>query len=156
MTAYTADLSKKPYVQAFFDEATNTISYIVQDPSSTFCAIIDSVMDIDYAAGRITFEQADTLIKEIERRELKLEWIIETHVHADHLSAAPYIQEKLGGKIGVGIESKITFKNDNKQHILLQQIIQSTTDAERSQSGRLSFWNEKRRSSRYTKQIYER
>ena len=106
MTAYTADISKKPHVQAFFDEATNTISYIVQDPSSTFCAIIDSVMDIDYAAGRITFEQADTLIKEIERRELKLEWIIETHVHADHLSAAPYIQEKLGGKIGVG--SKIT------------------------------------------------
>jgi glyoxylase-like metal-dependent hydrolase (beta-lactamase superfamily II) len=106
MTAHTADISKKPYVQAFFDEATNTISYIVQDPSSTFCAIIDSVMDIDYAAGRITFEQADTLIQEIERRELTLEWIIETHVHADHLSAAPYIQEKLGGKIGVG--SKIT------------------------------------------------
>ena len=106
MTAYTADMSIKPYVQAFFDEATNTISYIVQDPSSTFCAIIDSVMDIDYAAGRITFAQADSLIHEIEKRELTLEWIIETHVHADHLSAAPYIQEKLGGKIGVG--SKIT------------------------------------------------
>ena len=106
MTAYTVDINIKPYVQAFFDEATNTISYIVQDPSSTFCAIIDSVMDIDYAAGRITFEQADALIQEIERQELTLEWIIETHVHADHLSAAPYIQEKLGGKIGVG--SKIT------------------------------------------------
>ena len=90
MTAYTADMSMKPNVQAFFDGSTNTISYIVQDPSSTFCAIIDSVMDIDYAAGRITFEQADTLIQEIERRELTLEWIIETHVHADHLSAAPW------------------------------------------------------------------
>ena len=68
MTTYTADMSINPRVQAFFDEATNTISYIVQDPSSTSCAIIDSVMDIDYAAGRITFEQADTLIQEIERR----------------------------------------------------------------------------------------
>jgi glyoxylase-like metal-dependent hydrolase (beta-lactamase superfamily II) len=106
MTAYTVEMSVKPHVKAFFDEGTNTISYIVQDPSSASCAIIDSVMDIDYAAGRITFEQADKLIQEIERRELTLEWIIETHVHADHLSAAPYIQERLGGKIGVG--SKIT------------------------------------------------
>ena len=91
-----------PDVKAFFDEATNTISYIVKDPTSDACAIIDSVMDIDYAAGRITYEAADTLIADIEARGLNLEWIIETHVHADHLSAAPYIQEKLGGKIGVG------------------------------------------------------
>jgi glyoxylase-like metal-dependent hydrolase (beta-lactamase superfamily II) len=91
-----------PDVQAFFDDATNTISYIVKDPTSDACAIIDSVMDIDYAAGRITFDHADELIRQIETRGLKLEWIIETHVHADHLSAAPYIQQKLGGKIGVG------------------------------------------------------
>jgi len=90
--------------------ATNTISYIVKDPTSDACAIVDSVMDIDYAAGRITFDHADELIRQIETQGLKLEWIIETHVHADHLSAAPYIQEKLGGKIGVG--SKITVVQD--------------------------------------------
>ena len=106
MTTYPVDMTTKPDVQAFFDEATNTISYIVKDPSSSSCAIIDSVMDIDYAAGRITFEHADKLIKYIEEQGLSLEWIIETHVHADHLSAAPYIQQKLGGKIGVG--GKIT------------------------------------------------
>ena len=101
---YPVDMTIKPEVQAFFDEATNTISYIVKDPTSNSAAIIDSVMDIDYAAGRITFEHADELIRQIETQGLKLEWIIETHVHADHLSAAPYIQEKLGGKIGVGAQ----------------------------------------------------
>jgi glyoxylase-like metal-dependent hydrolase (beta-lactamase superfamily II) len=93
-----------PEVFAFFDPATHTISYIVKDPASTACAIIDSVMDIDYAAGRITFEHADALIRVISEKGLTLEWIIETHVHADHLSAAPYIQQKLGGKIGVGAQ----------------------------------------------------
>ncbi|CRK76838.1 Beta-lactamase hydrolase-like protein [Nereida ignava] len=99
---YPVNMNITPDVQAFFDDATNTISYIVKDPTSDACAIIDSVMDIDYAAGRITFDHADELIRQIEMRGLKLEWIIETHVHADHLSAAPYIQQKLGGKIGVG------------------------------------------------------
>ena len=99
---YPVNMNITPDVQAFFDDATNTISYIVKDPTSDACAIIDSVMDIDYAAGRITFDHADELIRQIETRGLKLEWIIETHVHADHLSAAPYIQQKLGGKIGVG------------------------------------------------------
>ena len=89
-------------IQAFFDEATNTISYIVKDPSSSACAIVDSVMDIDYAAGRITYDSADAIIAHIRDRGLTLEWLIETHVHADHLSAAPYIQGKLGGKIGIG------------------------------------------------------
>lgn len=103
---YPVDMTIKPEVQAFFDEATNTITYLVKDPASDSCALIDTVMDIDYAAGRITFDHADELIRQIETQGLKLEWIIETHVHADHLSAAPYIQQKLGGKIGVG--SKIT------------------------------------------------
>lgn len=107
---YPVNMDIKPDVQAFFDDATNTISYIVKDPTSDTCAIIDSVMDIDYAAGRITFDHADALIHQIESQGLKLAWIIETHVHADHLSAAPYIQEKLGGKIGVG--SKITVVQD--------------------------------------------
>lgn len=102
MMTYPIDMSIEPDVSAHFDEATNTITYIVKDPNSNHCAIIDSVMDIDYAAGRITYAAADSLIAEIAERGLTLDWIIETHVHADHLSAAPYIQQKLGGKIGVG------------------------------------------------------
>ena len=91
----------QPEVTAFFDAQTNTISYIVKEPSGNACAVIDSVMNMDYAAGRITFESADDIIKTIKDRGLELQWIIETHVHADHLSAAPYLQEKLGGKIGI-------------------------------------------------------
>lgn len=99
---YPVNMDLKPEVESFFDDATNTISYVVKDPQSASCAIIDSVMDIDYAAGRISYEGADKLIAFITENNLKLEWIIETHVHADHLSGAPYIQEKLGGKIGIG------------------------------------------------------
>lgn len=102
MNSYPIDISIKPEVEAFFDPATNTISYVVKDPSSNACAVIDSVMDIDYAAGRITYDHADAIIEHIRKHNLKLEWIIETHVHADHLSAAPYIQQALGGKIGIG------------------------------------------------------
>jgi glyoxylase-like metal-dependent hydrolase (beta-lactamase superfamily II) len=102
MTNYPINMSAKPQVEAFFDADTNTISYVVKDPSSNACAVIDSVMDIDYAAGRITYHHADAIIDYIRRHHLTLEWIIETHVHADHLSAAPYIQGKLGGKIGIG------------------------------------------------------
>ena len=107
---YPVDMTITPEVQAFFDDATNTISYIVKDPTSDACAIVDSVMDIDYAAGRITYDHADELIAQVETQGLKVEWIIETHVHADHLSAAPYIQQKLGGKIGIG--SKILVVQD--------------------------------------------
>ena len=96
------DLSVKPEVTTFFDAPTNTISYVVKDPDSNACAVVDSVMDIDYAAGRITYDSADAIITHIRDHGLKLEWLIETHVHADHLSAAPYIQGKLGGKIGIG------------------------------------------------------
>jgi len=110
MTDYPVNTEIKPEVQAFFDDATNTISYIVKDPTSDSCAIVDSVMDIDYAAGRITYDHADELIRQVQDQGLKLEWIIETHVHADHLSAAPYIQEKTGGKIGIG--SKIMVVQD--------------------------------------------
>lgn len=99
---YPVQMHVEPEVTPFFDEATNTISYIVKDPNSSSCAIVDSVMDIDYAAGRITSDHADAMIVDIQERGLTLEWIIETHVHADHLSAAPYIQNKLGGKIGIG------------------------------------------------------
>lgn len=98
----TVDLSVKPEVKGFFDSATNTISYVVKDPGSNACAIVDSVMDIDYAAGRITYDHADQLIAYVKAQGLTLDWLIETHVHADHLSAAPYIQRQLGGKIGIG------------------------------------------------------
>lgn len=100
--SYQVNMAVKPEVEAFFDPATNTISYVVKDPASKSCAVVDSVMDIDYAAGRITYDNADAIIEFIRKNDLDLEWVIETHVHADHLSAAPYIQEKLGGKIGIG------------------------------------------------------
>jgi glyoxylase-like metal-dependent hydrolase (beta-lactamase superfamily II) len=96
------DLTVKPEIKGFFDPATNTISYVVKDPSSQSCAIVDSVMDIDYAAGRITYDHADEIIAHVRDKGLTVEWLIETHVHADHLSAAPYIQRQLGGKIGIG------------------------------------------------------
>ncbi len=110
MRDYATETNVKPDVEAFFDEDTNTISYVVKDPETNACAVIDSVMDIDYAAGRITYDHADRIIDYIRENDLKLEWLIETHVHADHLSAAPYIQEKLGGKIGVG--ANITIVQD--------------------------------------------
>ena len=96
------DMIPTPAVTGFFDAATNTVSHVLRDPASTACAVIDSVMDIDYAAGRITYDAADRIIDFIRQNGLSLEWLIETHVHADHLSGAPYIQGKLGGKIGIG------------------------------------------------------
>ncbi|WP_347832441.1 MBL fold metallo-hydrolase [uncultured Planktomarina sp.] len=105
MSVSTLNISLQPEVIASFDAPTNTISYIVKDPNSNACAVIDPVMNMDYAAGRITFESADSIIQTITDRGLDLQWIIETHVHADHLSAAPYLQDKLGGQIG--ISSKI-------------------------------------------------
>lgn len=91
-----------PAVHAFFDEATNTITYLVREPEGRACAVIDSVLDFDYASGRTDTRSADAVIAFIREHDLKLEWVLETHVHADHLSAAPYIQERLGGKIGIG------------------------------------------------------
>jgi glyoxylase-like metal-dependent hydrolase (beta-lactamase superfamily II) len=98
----TTDLSVTPLVTPFFDASTNTISYVVQDPASPACAVIDSVLDFDYAAGRIGYGAADAIVSHIRSRGLTLEWLIETHVHADHLSAAPYIHAALGGRIGIG------------------------------------------------------
>ncbi|MBI4921304.1 MAG: MBL fold metallo-hydrolase [Devosia nanyangense] len=104
---FAPDLSVRPQIVPFFDEATNTISYIVKDPASRSCAIIDSVMDFDYASGRISYAHADAMIAHIREHDWTLEWLIETHVHADHLSAAPYIQGKLGGKLGIGENIRI-------------------------------------------------
>lgn len=104
MSNYPVNMQQKPTVEPFFDSASNTISYIITDPASKACAVIDSVLDFDYAAGRTSYDNADKQIAYIQEHSLSLEWIIESHVHADHLSAAPYIQEKLGGKIGIGKE----------------------------------------------------
>lgn len=97
----------KPNVAAFFDEATNTISFVVQEPEGSACAIIDSVLDFDYASGRTDTASADQIIAYVQDNGLDVQWILETHVHADHLSAAPYLQEKLGGQIGIGDNIKI-------------------------------------------------
>ena len=92
----------RPIVTPFFDEPTNTFSYVVQDPDSAACAIIDSVLDFDYAAGRTDVRSADEIIAFIRDNRLEVAWILETHVHADHLSAAPYLHEVLGGKTAIG------------------------------------------------------
>ena len=91
-----------PHVSSFFDEDTFTVSYVVKDPASQACAIIDSVLDYNPAAGRTRTASADKIITHVKDNDLNVEWILETHVHADHLSAAPYLQEKLGGKIAIG------------------------------------------------------
>ncbi|TBU98932.1 MBL fold metallo-hydrolase [Stutzerimonas kirkiae] len=93
----------KPDVQAFFDEATFTYSYVVSDPDSDACAIIDSVLDYDPAAGRTSLDSAERLIAHVREQGLEVQWILETHVHADHLSAAPYLRRQLGGRTGIGV-----------------------------------------------------
>ncbi len=91
-----------PLVTAFFDEPTFTYSYVVQDPQSKHCAIIDSVLDFDYAAGRTDTRSAEALLEFIEQHGLVVDWVLETHVHADHLSAAPYLQQCTGARLGIG------------------------------------------------------
>jgi len=91
-----------PDVMAFFDEATNTVSYVVRDPNSRRAAVIDSVLDFDQPSGRTKTDSADRIIAHVRENDLEVEWILESHVHADHLSAAPYIQQELGGKLGIG------------------------------------------------------
>lgn len=92
----------KPEVHAFFDEATFTVSYVVTDPATKRSAIVDSVLDYDPASGRTAKTSADRIIRYVQEHGLTADWILETHVHADHLSAAPYIQGRIGGKIGIG------------------------------------------------------
>lgn len=91
-----------PAVKAFFDKDTWTVSYVVYEKPGSACAIIDSVLDYDPKSGRTTTRSADELIEFIQQLQLKVDWILETHAHADHLTAAPYLQERLGGKIAIG------------------------------------------------------
>lgn len=94
-------INQSPEVLTFFDEDSNTFSYIVKDPSSLSCAIIDSVLDFDYPSGTISSDGADKIIECVRKNNLNVELLIETHVHADHLSAAPYLQQQLGGKVAI-------------------------------------------------------
>ena len=96
-----------PEVTAFFDEATFTVTYIVRDPNSKKCAIVDSVLDFDYASGHTDTRSADMVIAFVKDKGYEVEWLLETHVHADHLSAAPYLQRELGGKIAIGENIRI-------------------------------------------------
>ena len=89
------------HIKGFFDDQTSTISYVVHDNIKKKCAVIDSVLDFDYSSGDIDYVNADKIISYVDQNKLNVEWLIETHVHADHLSASPYIQKKLGGKIGI-------------------------------------------------------
>ena len=103
-------VSMQVQVEAFFDPVTYTYSYVVSDPASRHCAIIDSVLDYDCAAGRSSHQSADRLIAHVRERGLTVDWLLETHVHADHLSAAPYLKRELGGQLGIG--EKITVVQD--------------------------------------------
>jgi len=99
-----AEKAKRPTIAGFFDEATNTISYVVHDPATDEAAIIDSVLDYEAASGRTSHGSADRVIEYVTSNNLKVTWLIETHAHADHISAAPYLQERLGGKLAIGKE----------------------------------------------------
>ncbi len=93
-----------PDIKGFFDSGSNTVTYVVSDPATKACAVIDAVLDFTMASGTIETSSADAIIAYIKSENFALEWLIETHVHADHLSAAPYIQDMLGGKIGISAE----------------------------------------------------
>ncbi|MDG5747624.1 MBL fold metallo-hydrolase [Qipengyuania sp. XHP0207] len=97
-----AEKSLRPSITGFFDEATNTVSYVVHDPATGEAAVIDSVLDYEAASGRTSNGSADLIIEYVTSHNLKVTWHIETHAHADHISAAPYLQEKLGGKLAIG------------------------------------------------------
>lgn len=99
-----ADRALRPSIAGFFDEATNTVSYVVHDPATREAAIIDSVLDYEAASGRTSHGSASLMIEYIHTHNLKVIWLIETHAHADHISAAPYLQETLGGKLAIGKE----------------------------------------------------
>ena len=97
-----AGTSPRPEIAAFFDEATYTVSYVVHDPATKRAAVIDSVLDYDAASGRTSFASADAIIAFVRDEGLSVDWVMETHAHADHLSAAPFLQEQLGGQLAIG------------------------------------------------------
>ena len=91
-------------IEGFFDAATSTVSYLVKDASSGHCAIVDSVLDYDPKSGRTATQSADAIIARVRESNASVQWILETHVHADHLSAAPYLKKQLGGVLAIGAQ----------------------------------------------------
>ena len=91
-----------PIIQSFFDPATYTVTHVLADPATRRAAIIDSVLDYDPKAGRTSTASADAVIAWVREHDLAVDWLLETHAHADHLSAAPYLQHALGGRIAIG------------------------------------------------------
>ncbi len=137
----------KPEVKTFFDEPTNTASHVVSDPATGTCVVIDSVMGFDAPSGRTDSAPADQIIAHIKENGLTLDWVLETHVHADHLSGAPYLKEQLGGRIGIGshindvqsvfktvFNAEPSFSTDGRQfdHLF--------ADEERFQVGEIEAW----------------
>ena len=100
-------MTHKPDIKMFFDEPTNTFSYVVSDPETGKAAVVDSVLNYDPKSGRTSKHSADEIIAYLKDQGLTAEWILETHVHADHLSAAPYLKEKVGGKLAIGSNIKV-------------------------------------------------
>jgi glyoxylase-like metal-dependent hydrolase (beta-lactamase superfamily II) len=95
-------MSSKPEISAFFDEPTNTVSYLVADPVTKRAAVIDPVLDYDHRSGKAATKSADTILAAAKEEGFEIEWVLETHAHADHLSGAPYIKIKTGAKVGIG------------------------------------------------------
>ena len=128
----TAIETAKPDVEAFFDEQTFTVSYVVSDPATKIAAVVDSVLDYDAASGRTSTDAADRILEWIDSASLEIELILETHVHADHLTAAPYLRERTGAKVAIGANITVvqetfgtffnadeSFKRDGSQFDLL-------------------------------------
>ena len=101
---HTREAAMNPVVVTFFHEPTFTATHVVRDPAGAAVAIVDPVLDYDASAGRTSTKSADALLAYVAERDLKVEWILETHAHADHLSAAAYLREKLGAKLAIGAE----------------------------------------------------
>ncbi|APX65962.1 MBL fold metallo-hydrolase [Sphingomonas sp. gentR] len=124
-----------PQIKAFFDEPTFTVTYVVHDPESLRAAIVDSVLDYDPASGRTSFSAAEAVLAYVKEKGLSVDWHLETHAHADHLSAAPYLQQKIGGKIAIG------------EHIVIVQetfgkLFNAGTDFERDGSDFDRLWKD--------------
>lgn len=124
-----------PQIKAFFDEPTFTVTYVVHDPESLRAAIVDSVLDYDPASGRTSFSAAEAVLAYVKEKGLSVDWHLETHAHADHLSAAPFLQQKIGGKIAIG------------EHIVIVQetfgkLFNAGTDFERNGSDFDRLWKD--------------
>ena len=104
VTTFLGRQPKLPVVKAFFDEPTFTTTYVAHDPATRNAAIIDSVLDFDQPSGRTSIESANAIIEHVRKERLTVQWLLETHAHADHLSAAPYLKQQLGGTLGIGSE----------------------------------------------------